>query len=97
MIYKDTLRLGDMVVPSQNKENPLFCGSGMYNYAVVGSQDPLKFVSSEGDMVWEASVDSILENCEVFGMATPEVLKNVFGRIARDEYKKEIQEMIKAL
>lgn len=45
------MKLGDKVVGTEGRKL-LFCGSGIYPYAIVTSLEPFRMVSEGGDMLW---------------------------------------------
>jgi hypothetical protein len=72
--------VGDIV--TAKAMHTLRCGSGIYPYAICVSLHPFILISEEGDMVWSATVE--IENFEVFGKATPAMMKTVMDRLHRD-------------
>jgi hypothetical protein len=60
------MRVGDLV--NNVKQNRLYCGSGMYHWAVVMQLEPLILVSEGTDMRWDCVKAE--EVPEVFGRAS---------------------------
>lgn len=79
------MKVGDIAVPNRQavmEGKFLHCGSGRYDFAVVGSVNPFVLVSQFGDMVWTCtwSPHELTYLCR----ANDEILKAVQTRMKRE-------------
>ncbi len=72
------MKVGDLVRP-KSFDHQLASGCCRYDFAVVVRMEPFALVSEKADMLWMCTVKA--ENFEVFGTATPEMLKRCMERI----------------
>lgn len=77
------LKVRDVV---SSKNHPvLFCGTGIYDKAIVAQADPLVLVSEAGDMRWGPRTRIDPDNLVVIGQATDDMMINVDRRMMADK------------
>jgi hypothetical protein len=75
------MRVGDMV--RNSKEQRLYCGCGMYPYAIVMSLDPFILVSEETDMRWDHVLREEMD--EIVGRAKTSTILRCLCRLSLKE------------
>lgn len=84
------MKVGDVVVarggPAARK---LYCGSGLYDYAICVSVEPFVMVSAAGDMMW-----TTMEPREFVGLcqAHPDIVAVAVARYETDQKQEQEQE-----
>lgn len=75
----EDMKIGAIVEP-KDERNPLCCGSGVYQDAIVVSMNPFVLVSRGADMKWSATVEE--SEYKVTGTATQEQLEKCQRRLS---------------